>query len=98
MSEVPAIVDENSLEWSLHKSVGDILYVTDQRGQTMKIRIVGALANSILQGNLIVDESEFIKHFPDESGYRMFLIDSPSNQTEAVAAALSRSFRIADWK
>src|SRR5213078_2335717 len=57
--EVPAIADENSLEWSLHKNVGDSLYVTDQRGQTMKIRIVGAIANSILQGNIIIDESEF---------------------------------------
>jgi putative ABC transport system permease protein len=91
--EVPAVADENSLEWSLHKNVGDSLFVTDQRGRTMKIRIVGALANSILQGNLIIDESEFIKHFPDDSGYRMFLIDAPSNQTEAVAAALSRSLQ-----
>lgn len=91
--EVPAIADENSLEWSLHKNVGDSLFVTDQRGQTMKIRIVGALANSILQGNLIIDESEFIKHFPDESGYRMFLIDAPSNQTETVAATLSRALQ-----
>lgn len=91
--EVPAVADENSLEWFLHKNVGDSLYVTDQRGQTMKIRIVGAIANSILQGNLIIDESEFIKHFPDESGYRMFLINAPSNTTEAVAAVLSRSLQ-----
>jgi putative ABC transport system permease protein len=88
--EVPAVADANSLEWSLHKSVGDVLDYTDQRGHSFKIRIVGAIANSILQGNLIIDESAFIKHFPDETGYRMFLIDAPSNKAEAVAAALSR--------
>ncbi len=87
---VPAIADENSLEWSLHKSVGDVLDYTDQRGRPFKIRIVGSIANSILQGNLIIDESEFIKHFPDESGYRMILIDTPSNNAAAVATALSR--------
>ncbi|MGZ5566816.1 MAG: FtsX-like permease family protein, partial [Limisphaerales bacterium] len=87
---VPAVADENSLEWSLHNNVGDVLDYTDQRGRPFKIRIVGAIANSILQGNLIIDESEFIKHFPDESGYRMFLIDAPPNNATAVAAALSR--------
>lgn len=87
---VPAVADESSLEWSLHKAVGDVLDYTDQRGRPFKIRIVGAIANSILQGNLIIDESEFIKHFPDESGYRMFLIDTPSNQVSTVAATLSR--------
>jgi putative ABC transport system permease protein len=87
---VPAVADENSLQWSMHKSVGDTLDYSDQRGRPFKIRIVGAIANSILQGNLIIDESEFIKHFPNESGYRMFLIDAPSNQTTNVAAALSR--------
>jgi ABC-type antimicrobial peptide transport system permease subunit len=89
--EVAAVADENSLEWSLHKKIGDTLDYVDQRGNKFTIRIVGAVANSILQGNLIIDESQFIKHFPDESGYRMFLIDAPSNRVSDVAAILSRA-------
>jgi len=32
---------------------------------------VAAVANSILQGSLIIDEAEFVKRFPGESGYRI---------------------------
>jgi len=43
------------------------------RGRAFKLRLMGALANSVLQGNLIIDEAEFVKNgFPGESGYRMF--------------------------
>jgi putative ABC transport system permease protein len=87
---VPAVADENSLEWSLHKSVGDAVEYIDGRGRILSVRFVGALANSILQGSVIIDEGQFIEHFPDESGYRMFLIDAPSDRVDQVAAALSR--------
>ena len=50
------------------------------------------MANSILQGNLIIDEAEFVKRFPSESGYRMFVIDAPSNSVAQVSATLSRAF------
>jgi len=32
-------------------------------------RLVGAVANSILQGSLLSDESEFVRRFPGESGF-----------------------------
>ena len=55
---------------------------------------MAAVANSILQGNLIIGEREFLARFPSESGYRMFLIDVQSYQpaqVNAVAATLSRA-------
>ncbi len=90
---VPAIADATSLEYSLHKKVGDTLDYTDAHGKTFKLQIVGSLENSILQGSLIIDEAEFVKHFPDESGYRMFLVDAPSKEATAVAATLSRALQ-----
>jgi putative ABC transport system permease protein len=51
------------------------------------------VANSILQGQLIIDEAEFVKRFPGESGYRMFLIDAPSNRVAEVSATLSRAMQ-----
>jgi putative ABC transport system permease protein len=77
---VNAIGDENTISWSVGKSVGDTLMYTDERGQTFYIKIAGAIANSILQGGLIISEDELIRHFPSESGYRMFLIDIPSGK------------------
>ena len=48
----------------------------------------GAVANSILQGSLIIDEAEFVKRFPGESGYRMFLVDAPPKEAAGIAAML----------
>ena len=89
--EIPAIGDANSIEWALGKKVGDTLDYTDERGQTFKLRLVGAVANSILQGNLIIDEAAFTQRFPNESGYRFFLLDAPSNSVAQVSRDLSRA-------
>jgi ABC-type antimicrobial peptide transport system permease subunit len=75
--------------------LGDTLEYEDARGGSFEVEIAGALANSILQGSLIVPEAEFVKRFPGESGYRTFLIDAPSNRVEEVARELSRALSAA---
>ena len=91
--EIPAIGDANSIQWAMGKKIGDTLDYVDERGQPFKVRIVGAVANSILQGQLLIDEAAFKARFPSIAGYRMFLIDAPSNTSSNVAAALSRSLQ-----
>ena len=93
VAEVPAIGDANSIEWALGRSVGDTLEYTDEYGRAFKVRLVGAVANSILQGSLIIDEAQFVKHFPSQSGYRMFLLDAPTNSLSRVSAALARGLQ-----
>ncbi|HKS37821.1 MAG TPA: FtsX-like permease family protein, partial [Verrucomicrobiae bacterium] len=90
---VPAIGDANSIQWAMGRKVGDTLDYTDDRGRAFKIRLVGAVANSILQGSLLIDEEEFLKRFPAEDGYRMFLIDAPSKDVPEVSATLTRALR-----
>lgn len=89
--EIACIGDFNSLMWALQKNVGDTIEMTDESGSVFKLRIIGAVKNSILQGNLVIDESEFIRKFPGENGYRMFYIDAPSDKTADVSGALSRN-------
>lgn len=91
--EIPAIGDANSIQWAMGKKVGDTIDYVDERGQPFKVRIVGAVANSILQGQLIIDEAAFVKRFPGEGGYRTFLIDAPSNTVSQVVAMLSRAMQ-----
>jgi hypothetical protein len=88
---VPAIGDLNSIVWAMGKKVGDTIDYTDQRGRPFKVQIVGAVANSILQGNLIIDEAEFVRRFPEEEGYRYLLMDAPVDRSAEVAASLSRA-------
>src|SRR5205807_9049311 len=49
------------------------------------------LANSILQGGLLISEANFIHSFPSESGYRVFLVDAPPARAPQVSAALGRA-------
>jgi putative ABC transport system permease protein len=91
--EIPAIGDEATITWALHKKIGDAVNYTDEHGQPFKVRIVGTVANSILQGSLIVAEAALVRHFPGEAGYRMFLVDAPASEAAAVSAALTRGLR-----
>ena len=90
---VPALVDMNTGMWALKKKVGDIIEYPSETGGTFKIRIAGYLANSMLQGDLIISEEQFVKHFPSASGYRVFLIDS--NNREATEKELG--FALEDY-
>lgn len=91
--EVQAIGDEASIQWALGKKIGDTLDYTDEHGHRFKVRIAGAVANSILQGSLLVDEAEFVQRFPGESGYRMFLVDAPPKAAAEVARTLAKALQ-----
>jgi hypothetical protein len=91
--EIPAIGDEASIEWALGKKIGDTVDYTDEHGNPFRARIVGAVANSILQGSLLIDEAEFVKRFPGESGYRMFLVDAPAREAAGDAAMLMKGLQ-----
>jgi putative ABC transport system permease protein len=90
---IPAVVDQTVLTWSLHKSVGDTLTYTDERGRKFDIKLVASLANSLFQGSVLISERNFIEHFPSSSGTRVFLVDSPASDSEAFARTIERAFR-----
>jgi ABC-type lipoprotein release transport system permease subunit len=81
---IPAMGDEATVRWALGKKLGDTLPYTDERGRTFQLRIVGVLANSILQGSLMISEKNFTEKFPSAAGYRVFLMD-------AMPAGLART-------
>jgi ABC-type antimicrobial peptide transport system permease subunit len=90
---VPVIGDAASIKWAMGRSVGDLLTFLDERGRPFQARIVAALANSILQGCLVMAETDFIQLFPSETGCRFFLVDTPPAQAAPVSATLTRAFR-----
>lgn len=92
---IPAIGDAASIQWALGKKIGDTLDFADEAGRPVKLRLVGGVANSILQGNLVVDEAAFTRLFPGESGRRFFLVDAPPDRIAEVSATLSRA--LADY-
>lgn len=88
---IPAIADQASILWAMGRKVGDTILLQDEFGKDLKLKLVGSLANSLMQGNLIIAETNFIKRFPSESGYRMFLIDAPEGGVERTSEYLSKN-------
>ena len=54
----------------------------------MRLRIVGALADSVLQSELIIGEAAFVRLFPRHEGYRVWLIDTSAGRGGNVTAYL----------
>lgn len=86
---IPAVADAQTLEYALHKKIGDEIVLADASGgEAARLKIVGALRPGLLQGELVVSESAFTRLFPDESGRRFFLIQPPPHAAQDVATYL----------
>ncbi|MCY4352269.1 MAG: ABC transporter permease, partial [Gemmatimonadetes bacterium] len=87
---IPAIGDYNSAMWILHKQLGDDIVLQNEMGETVKLRLVGLLKTSIFQSELLISEDNFLRHFPDQSGYGAFLIETqqPVQLTALVESRL----------
>ena len=86
------IADANSLAYVLHTPVGDD-FVIDVNGQPLRLRVVAALRDSVLQGEFIMAESDFLRTFPAQQGYGLLLAEAPP----ALAATWSPPSRMRWW-
>jgi putative ABC transport system permease protein len=87
---IAAVVDQTSLMYVFHLAVGDDFTFTPEGQPPVKLRIVGALADSVLQSEMIVSEEAFLRLFPRHEGYRLWLIQTPPSNAEALATELER--------
>jgi ABC-type antimicrobial peptide transport system permease subunit len=70
----------------LHLKVGEDLLVDN-----LRLRIVGALTDSIFQSELLMSDKNFVRLFPNEQGYRFFLLDdAPESSATAIAVLEDR--------
>jgi putative ABC transport system permease protein len=90
---IPVVGDMNTIVWSLGKKVGDTLLYTDGRGVSRKLKIVGMISNSLFQGGLVMSEANFVRMFPNHSGYQVFLIDADAPIRQKAQQELSRGLR-----
>ena len=79
-----AAVDANTLQYALHKKIGDTIEVGGA-----KFTIGQALNDSVFQSEVLISDADFQKSFPEEGGYRVFLIDAPEGADTAIEKALS---------
>jgi ABC-type lipoprotein release transport system permease subunit len=82
---VPVIADANSMTYVLHKTLGEDVTI-ETGGGSVRLRIVAALADSIFQRELVMAQESFQRLFPDEPGYRAWLVaTAPGGEAEAAS-------------
>lgn len=88
---IPAIADANSAQWILKVPLGGDIELEDESGQPIKLRLVGLLATSIFQSEVVIAEDQFVRHFPSRDGYSFFLVDAPFDQAESVRQEIEKA-------
>jgi ABC-type lipoprotein release transport system permease subunit len=86
---IPIIADANSMTYVLHLKLGEDFLLQTGDGTSIRLRLVGALSDSLFQSELVMSEKNFLKLFPETEGFRFFLIDTgPATGTAAVSGIL----------
>ena len=70
-------------------SVGDVFSMDIGADRPLELRFVGAIRDSVLQGELIMSEENFVRLFPSQQGYRFFLVDAEGLTSADGAADLA---------
>lgn len=86
---IPAIADQTVIQWGLIKKIGDTLQYFNEEGRLIKLVLVGGLDASIFQGNILISEDHFQKHYPSAAGSSFMLIDAPLNKKEEIKQLLT---------
>ena len=94
---IPAIADQTVIQWGLGKKTGDTLYYQSETGDTLRIRLIGGIAPSVLQGNLIISDRHFLRFFPSSSGASVYLVDVAPGASVDPQNDLTRAFRDNGW-
>ncbi|MDP2973863.1 MAG: ABC transporter permease, partial [Candidatus Diapherotrites archaeon] len=82
----------------LGKKVGDTLTYVNESGSEVKLLLIGGLANSIFQGNVIISAENFAKHFPAKGGSNVFLIEAADELLATLHKDLGFIFRDFGWE
>jgi len=90
---IPAYADQTVITWGLMKKIGDTLLYKDEFGADLKLLIAGGLNNSVFQGNILIADTHFRKHFPSQAGSKVMLIDSKTINSEKVASFMDSYFK-----
>jgi ABC-type antimicrobial peptide transport system permease subunit len=95
---IPMVLDRNTAQYSLHLSkVGKQLVIQDGFGRPATLQIVGLLAGSVLQGDVIISEENFLRLFPEEAGQRFFLIRRGAKSPPVAELASLLETRLEDF-
>jgi len=87
-----AFADQNVIQYSLKKKLGDTLIYMNEAGKRIRLVLAGSLSNSVFQGSILISEKTFRENFPSSAGSGVLLVDAPVNKQKYLTDLLSGSF------
>jgi len=96
LPRVPIFLDAATAQYSLKVGLGGELPSHDELGAPISLWVVGLLKNSLLQGDVIMSEAAFRRHYPRQTGYRFFLIQAPAERTAQISRTLESAQALSD--
>jgi len=87
---IPVIADANSMTYVLHRKLGEDVTIPGAGGP-LRLRLVGALRDSIFQGELLMSQANFLRLFPEQEGYRFLLVEAPAERIEMVRQSIEET-------
>jgi ABC-type lipoprotein release transport system permease subunit len=88
----PAIADQTVIQWGMGKSIGDTLLYVNEKGDSIRLKLIAGLSNSIFQGNIIISNQVFDDNFPTVSGSNIILVEAPIQKTKEIKEQLLTTF------
>src|SRR5688572_3451727 len=82
---IPVIGDANSMTYVMHLKLGED-FVLNRDAGPIRLRLVGTLSDSVFQSELLMGERNFLRLFPEQEGFRFFLIDTAAGADSALVA------------
>jgi hypothetical protein len=83
------------LNYVLHRKLGEEIVLNEETGRALRLRFVAALSDSLFQSELLMSERNFLRAFPEQEGYRFFLLDAAPEKAASVAALVES--RLSDF-
>jgi ABC-type antimicrobial peptide transport system permease subunit len=90
---VPAIADATVIEWALQRKIGETFTIHTEDGRVVRLRLVAGLANSVLQGSLVLGQKALQELYPSVAGSRVLLVDAPLQNRQEIGDQLRHALR-----
>lgn len=91
---IPMILDQNTAMYSLHLyAPGALLPLKNKSGETVLGEVVTFLSNSIFQSEILINERDLLRYFPEVQGYHFLLADFDQNPNPDLLKRFDVMFR-----
>ena len=95
---IPAIADQTVIQWGLGMKVGDILLYQNEKGDTLRLKLIAGTTPSVFQGFVLISAQNFLQNYPTHSGTSVFLVEGKTENQQQIGDELNSVFRDYGWE